>query len=477
MSEQRDLTRREVVQMAGAVTAAAAATKLAGAPAIQKVKAANNQVQYGMIGTGSRGTYLLRHLKGVDTGHCVALCDVWDPSLKEAAETIGTNPKRYKDYRELLSDKNVEAVFIVTPLFKHFPVTKDALLAGKHVFCEKSLVFKPEEIHELRALANERNKQILQVGLQRRYSQFYQAVKDMVDKGTLGKVTHIRGQWHRNTIAKDPWNKPVPPGRTDKEQNWRKYREFSGGLTAELGSHQMDVADWMFGSPFEYVVGVGGQDFLHDGRDIFDNIQLIFKYPKGQKFIYTSITTNGSLDLLRSERREFGEVIMGTDGAVHITLGGDDFPATALWFPEPPKPQVTSGKKENVKAGATIATGAAAKGLPIFLDKDRITGSESFLEREAKFARRWLANKGIMMPEEIKNPVDSELESFFNDVRTGNRPRADLEVGLADSAGVILANAAMYEERKAFYNEIEKWNPANQKAAPGGAAKVATKKI
>jgi predicted dehydrogenase len=459
--------------MAGAATAAAAAATIISAPAIQKVKAANNQVQYGMIGTGSRGTYLLRHLKGIDGGRCVALCDLWEPSLKEAATTIGTNPKTYKDYRELLSDKNVDAVFVVTPLYEHFPVTKDALLAGKHVFCEKSLVFKPEEVHELRALSNSRPKQILQVGLQRRYSQFYQAVKQMIDKGELGTVTHIRGQWHRNTIAKDPWNKPVPAGRTDKEQNWRKYREFSGGLTAELGSHQMDVADWMFGSPFEYVVGVGGQDFLHDGRDIFDNIQLIFKYPKGQKFLYSSITTNGSLDLLRSERREFGEVIMGTDGAVHITLGGDDFPATAIWFPEPPKPQVTAGaKKENVKAGATIATGAAQKGLPIFLSKDQVNKqSDSFIDREMKFARRWLAVKGIMMPEEDRNPVDTELDSFFNDVRTMGHPRADLEVGLADASGVIIANRAMYEERRAYFNEIN--NLGATPAQPGAAPKNA----
>jgi predicted dehydrogenase len=468
MAENQDLTRRDVVKMAGAVTiAASAASTLQGAPGIQTVKAAGNQMQFGMIGTGSRGTYLLKHLKGIDNGRCVALCDVWDPSLKEASETIGTNPKQYKDYRELLADKNVEAVLIATPLYKHFPVTKDALLAGKHVFCEKSLVFKPEEITELRALSASRPKQILQVGLQRRYSEFYQAVKQMIDKGELGTVTHIRGQWHRNTIAKDPWNKPVPPGRTDKEQNWRKYREFSGGLTAELGSHQMDVADWMFGSGFEYVIGVGGLDFLHDGRDVFDNIQLIFKYPKGQKFVYTSISTNSSLDLLRSERQQFGEVIMGTEGAVHITLGGDDFPATAIWFPEPPKPQVGGAKKENVKAGATIATGASQKGLPILLNKDQKSDNDSFLEREAKFARRWLYTKGVMMPEEQRNPVDVELESFFNDCKNGTRPKADIEVGLTDSAGVILANRAMYEERRVYFNEIEKL------AAPAAAGKKA----
>ena len=56
-------------------------------------------------------------------------------------------------------------------------MTQDALMAGKHVFCEKCLVFKPEEVHALRALAAEHPKQILQTGLQRRYSYFYQTVK------------------------------------------------------------------------------------------------------------------------------------------------------------------------------------------------------------------------------------------------------------------------------------------------------------
>jgi len=53
-------------------------------------------------------------------------------------------------------------------------------------------------------------------------------------------------------------------------------------LTAELGSHQIDIADWMFGSQPEFVVGVGGLDYVHDGRDIYDNIQLIYKIRKAR---------------------------------------------------------------------------------------------------------------------------------------------------------------------------------------------------
>ncbi|MBY0505204.1 MAG: Gfo/Idh/MocA family oxidoreductase [Bryobacteraceae bacterium] len=451
-------TRRDAVKTT-AVGVAAASSLITGAPWIQKVKGANSKVSYGFIGTGSRGQYLLKHLKGIDNGLCTAVCDVYQPALDKGAETIGTNPKKFKDYRELLSASNLDAVLIATPLFAHFPVTKAALESGKHVFCEKSLVFTAEEVHALRALANSKPKQTLQVGLQRRYSKFYQTAKQMIDKGMIGQVTHIRGQWHRNTFAKDPWNKPVPAGRTDKEQNWRKYREFSGGLTAELASHQIDIADWMFGSGPEYVVGVGGTDYIKDGRDIFDNIQLIYRYPKGQKLIYTSMTTNQHLPLFDGSRTEFGECIMGTQGTIHITVGTDNEPALGMWFREPALPSAYPAGKSAAPAavGASlVSTGKGSKGLPILLDQHKVQGSDSFLQSELKFAKLWLYGKGVMVPEEDSNPVDVELASFFDCCATGKRPLADLEVGLHDSTAVILSNQAMYDERKIYFNEIDK---------------------
>jgi predicted dehydrogenase len=453
MAEKQHVSRREFVKKAGAAAAIAA-------PAIQTIMAANDQVQFGFIGTGSRGQYLLQHINQTDRGRCVATCDLFETNLKKGAEIAGTNPRTFKDYRELLSQKDVDCVYIATPLFQHFPVTRDALLAGKHVFCEKSLVFKPEEVHALRQLANERPKQVLQVGLQRRYSKYYQTARQMIEKGILGKVTNVQAQWHRNTFSRDPWNRALPAGLTDKFYNWRKYREFSGGLTAELGSHQIDVADWMFGATPEFVVGVGGLDYVHDGRDIYDNIQLIYKYPQGQKLMYSAVGTNQHLSLFGGSRTEFGECIMGTEGTIEITVGTDNEPAIGLWFLEPKKAQVTpaAGKKEAAAmAGATLAsTGAGSRGLPIILDKDQVSANDSFLQREMKFARRWLASKGVMALEEDKNPVNAEIEGFFDSVRNGTRPKADLEVGLADSIAVILSNLAMDEGRRVYFNEIDK---------------------
>src|SRR5260370_31912281 len=151
-ARDEEVPRRGCVKGGGAGSAVAAAIPAVhGAPAVQKVRAANDQVQFGIIGTGSRGSYLLKHLKGIDNGRCVAACDINPENLKHGIDTIGNNPKQYKDYRELLAAKDVDAVIVTVPLFVHYPVTRDALMAGKHVFCEKCLVFKPEENNSPRA--------------------------------------------------------------------------------------------------------------------------------------------------------------------------------------------------------------------------------------------------------------------------------------------------------------------------------------
>jgi hypothetical protein len=104
-----------------------------------------------------------------------------------------------------------------------------------------------------------------------------------------------------------------------------------------------------------------------------------------------------------------------------------------------------------------MVAGPGASGpIPIMTSDIEMTGNESFLNREVKFARRWLTSKGVMMQEEQRNPVDVELESFFRNCRDGQKPRADVEVGLADSVAVILSNMAMDEGRKVYFAEMEK---------------------
>ena len=465
MAHQADLDRRDfVLAGVGVAAAAAAATRpLRG----QTKPGPNSQVGYGFIGAGSRGQQLLGHLSKVTVGRPVAMCDVYRPNLDKGIQTVGGKPEPYYDYRELLARKDVDAVYIAVPLFKHFEVTKAALEAGKNVFCEKSLVFKPEEVHELRELVKKHPGQVLQTGLQRRYSRTYQVARQMIEKGMLGKLTHIQAQWHRNS----DWRRPTKDKSLEEQFNWRLYKKYSGGLTAELASHQVDIADWMFGMTPESVIGVGGLDYYKDGRDIYDNIQLFFTYPKGQKLIYHAITTNAHMPFKGlPDVREVGEVIMGDQGTIHISL--DKGTGHGMWFIEPniARTDAKGGQaKENWTAGATVLEGAITKGFPILpISEFEMRDTDSFLSKEVKFAKRWLYNKGVLVPEETRDPVAVELEDFLLCVRDGRKPRADMEVGLNDSIAVILANLAMDEERKVKFSEIESMGKGQ--AAPGKPA-------
>ena len=459
------VTRRDAVKAAaagGAAIGIANSLSTGKAPAfLDSVHAANNQIGYGLIGTGGRGQYLLGQLAGVDNGRCLAICDIDDEAMKKGLLSTNQKPRLYKDYREMLAAKDIEAVLIATPVYTHYPILEDALRAGKHVFCEKSIVFRPEEVHKLRAIyPSQHPKQVLQVGLQRRYSEFYQMAKQMIDKGMLGEVTTMYAQWHRN------------PGWVMKPNNWRLFRKTSGGIAAELASHHFDVADWMFGSTPEMIMGLGGHDTIFDGRDINDNIQLILKYPKAKRLIWSGSSTTSHLPLFGGARPEQGEMIAGTQGSIHITIGGgkmDENAPYAVWYREPNPPKVSSGPaKEGFKAGASYASTSGSKPLPILLSGDELAQSDSFVQKEAKFARRWLYSKNIMVPTETRNPVTTAMESFFNDAKNGGQPKANMEVGLADSITVILANTAIDEERRVKYSEIETMGRGG--AAPAGTA-------
>ena len=460
MHRADDTTRRKFVIAAGAVTVAAAAfPEIAKQPvaAIPTVRAAARQVRYGIVGTGAWGASLLRHMTRVDNCQCAAVCDIDENNLKIGVAAAGTPVQECRDYRALLDRKDIEAVVIATPLYTHFPITRDALMAGKHVFCENCLVFKAQEVHALRSLAGERPQQVIQTGLQRRFSGFYQAAKIMAAKGLLGNVTHIIAQWHRNP----GWRVRPFPDR-QRERNWVLYREYSGGLVAEFASHQIDVANWMFGSKPEFVMGVGGQEFTDDERDVYDNVQLIYKYPRGQKLVCTAISTNQQLPLFgENPRTECGERILGTGATVEITVSTDEEPAIALWYYEPRQTRVTSanasGDEQGIIGGATLgSTGHGRKGYPILLGKDEFHDGDSFFEKEAKYARRWLYSKGWELPQEDRNVIEVQMESFFDCCRSGSRSKAGIEAGLASSIAVILSNLALDAGRRVYFDEIDK---------------------
>ena len=431
MEKEQDVSRRDFLKTAATVAAVSALPRV-GAPTILANASPNNTVNYGMIGTGTEGCTLLKFLATIPEGRCLATCDIYPPNLKKGVETIGSNPQTYEDYRQMLERKDLDAVMVVTPLNLHAQMVVDALNAGKHVFVEKTMYFKEEEGDQIRKAVEEHPKQTLQVGLQRRSSTLYQVAMEMVRKGALGKVMFVRANWHRNSN----WRRPVPGPKFERLINWRMYKEYSGGLLAELASHQLDVSNWAIGAEPVSVVATGGIDYWKDGREVCDNIQAIYEYPGGQKFMWSSVLCN--------EHFQFEEEIMGDQGTLVITLG------KGMYYREPAAKVSKAGLKENWWAGATVSKAAMQEGIPIF--PERTANHETgFVDRELLYAKRWLASMGIYEYEEAHDPWWSEMSNFFASIREGKPVIAPLEIGVADAQGVIYGNRAVETGQKIFW--------------------------
>ena len=127
---------------------------------------ANDKVNIGVIGTGSRGNWLNKLMQDVPNAEVVACCDILPSHLEQGLE-IATKAKGYKDYKALLDDKKVDAVVIATPLSLHTPMAKDALDAGKHIYLEKTMTYDIPGALELNKLVKDSGL-TFQVGYQHR---------------------------------------------------------------------------------------------------------------------------------------------------------------------------------------------------------------------------------------------------------------------------------------------------------------------
>lgn len=251
-----------------------------------KVRIAKEKVKLAVIGTGSRGQYHLNNLLSIPTAEVVALCDNYAPHLKEAS-VIFPSAKTYDDYHRVLELPDVQAVLIATPLYEHARITIDALQAGKHVFCEKSMSNTPQSCLDMYKTFKQSGK-VLFIGQQRLYDPKYIKAMNMIHSGMIGDIGSIRAYWFRN----NDWRRPISSPDLERKINWRLYKEYSGGLMTELATHQLQVGNWALKMIPDRVMGAGDLVFWKDGRDVYDNVSLIYHYPNGVKMTYESIISN-----------------------------------------------------------------------------------------------------------------------------------------------------------------------------------------
>jgi len=240
----------------------------------------------GVIGPGSRGQLLMKFLVENPKVEIVALCDVFRPSI-DAALKMAPKAKVYTDYKKLLEDKNIDAVVIATPLHLHYQIVIDAMDAGKHVFCEKSIAYSMEETHSIYKKYKTTNK-VFFVGQQRLFDPRYIRAIEMVHSGQLGEINGIRAFWDRNS----DWRRPILENANDKQINWRLYKDCSKGIMTELACHQLQIGTWAMGEIPNKVMGHGAITFWKEKREVYDNVSCIYTFDNGVKMNYDSVLSN-----------------------------------------------------------------------------------------------------------------------------------------------------------------------------------------
>ena len=265
------------------------------------------RLRLGIIGPGSRGRLLMGFLAKNPKVDIVAIADIYQPSIDAALEIVPT-AKVYKNYRRLLEDKRVQAVLVATPLNTHCQIVLDAMEAGKHVYCEKTIGYDMAQCKKMYDKHLETGL-VFFTGQQRLFDPRYVKAMQMIHDGVFGEVTKVRSWWNRNR----DWRRDVPEPRLEKFINWRLYKASSKGLMTELACHQLQVGTWALGKLPAQVMGHGSINYWKDGREVYDNISTLYIFDDGKKMEWGSDIANKFYGL--------EEQILGSKGTVELERG------------------------------------------------------------------------------------------------------------------------------------------------------------
>lgn len=317
-------TRRDFIK----TTAAGAGVAAITARSSRSILGANDRLKVGIIGVGGMGnSHLNRMLEDKDALNIdiAAVCDVYTRRMKKAKDACGGDG--YMDYRELLDQKDIDAVFIVTPDHWHSKISIEAMEAGKHVYCEKPMTLTVEQAFEVKE-AVKKYKKVFQVGPGRTGDARFWKAGEIIQAGDLGKVTWAQGGYNRN--VKDgafnswfPIDETAGPAKSgDDYINWdmwlgskwdlapridwnpehffrfRKYWPYNGGVATDLLYHILaPLLISITGSNGvcpRKVNANGGLYVLKDGRDIPDVFIMNVDYNEEFTVTLTSILTNNT---------------------------------------------------------------------------------------------------------------------------------------------------------------------------------------
>jgi predicted dehydrogenase len=252
---------------------------LAAAPAILSAQSRGDKLKVAFIGTGNRGSFLLRHGLDVADFEVVAVCDILPDRVDTAASAVakkGGSAKTYTDFRRMLDElKDIDAVVLATPDYTHREFDIEILGRGKHLYAEKPLALTVEDCKAV-AKAARSAKGVFQVGFQLRHDPNRNAAMQWIKSGKAGKVLQCHGIRHGGDLPRD-----IP---------WYFDKTKCGDIVTDQGIHILDLFRWAVGKPPVRCYGDGGTTlFINEppGRTVMDHYSLIYEFEGGAQINFS----------------------------------------------------------------------------------------------------------------------------------------------------------------------------------------------
>ena len=301
MSNQK-ASRRDFMKVASALTVGAgvAGTTEAGGleSSVAPTYSANDTIRLATIGMGGMGFGDTRTALQVPGVELVAAADCYDGRLQRAKELFGDSISTTRDYREILSRSDIDAVIIATPDHWHAQIATEAMRSGKDIYLEKPMVHDLEEGPRLIQVQKETG-QLVQVGSQRVSSVAYEKAGELFRAGAIGTLNMVEAFYNRNS-ALGAWQYSIPtdasPRTVDWDRflgdapkrsfdptrffRWRNYWDYGTGVSGDLFVHLFSGIHFVLGSKGpSRVFSTGGLRYWKDGRDAPDIMMSLFDYP------------------------------------------------------------------------------------------------------------------------------------------------------------------------------------------------------
>ena len=326
-------SRRSFLKKTAAVAATAATINLFKtpvygqnqAPSTGRVIGANDRIAVGYIGTGSRGMSHIKDQKTFASENNIAqaaVCDVFKKRLDGAKETLSlSEADAYTDHRRLLERKDVDVVLIATVDHWHAQCTLDALQAGKHVYCEKPMTRYLGEAFEVYD-AVKRSGKVYCIGSQGCADPKWHKAAEWINAGKLGPLVWGQCSYCRNSYPKSEWTYPVDkeatpttlewerwlgkvpkiPFTPEHYFSWHKFYAYNSGIIGNLLPHRFYPMMLGTGNP-EYPrrVACTGTRKVSTDREITDTTHVLAEFPSGLTLVVAGTIANeqGLPEMLR----------------------------------------------------------------------------------------------------------------------------------------------------------------------------------